>query len=374
MSIMASPKPTKPSISKRHFFYTILALFLATLVLIVVIIYQSIFAKTQRPAHVLSVGKGDTFYSLLAREPWQTSALSSKLATRLYIKFHATESLYQGVYRIPANASLQEVIEILNKGAKVAMVKVQIIEGKTTKDLYRTLKNTQGLHLELLSPQKEPYTWADVAQDNTAVAKGLGINTPNGNLEGWFAPDTYFFAQGTSDKVVLQRLYDSQKSILEKAWQNRNDDLPYKSSYEALIMASIIEKETGVKAERADVSAVFVNRLRQNMRLQTDPTIIYGLFDRYDGKIYKSNIAEKTDYNTYQIDGLPPTPIALPSVAAIKAAMQPSDVPYLYFVATGNGGHKFSITLNEHNQAVAQYRTVIAEKATQQAQEKQSTE
>lgn len=361
---MTTPKtPTKkPIASHRHFFKIILALFLATLAFIALIIYQTAFAKTDRPAHAMSVGKGDNFYNLLANDPWQNSILSSKIATRLYIKFHATDSLYQGVYRIPANASLKEVVEILNKGAKVAMIKVQIIEGKTTKDLYNTLKNTPGINLELLSPKKESYTWADVVQDNAAVAKGLGINTPNGNLEGWFAPDTYFFAQGTSDKVVLQRLYDSQKSILEKAWQNRDDDLPYKSSYEALIMASIIEKETGIKAERNDVSAVFVNRLRQNMRLQTDPTIIYGLFDRYDGKIYKNNISEKTDYNTYQIDGLPPTPIALPSAEAIKATMHPSNVPYMYFVATGNGGHKFSVTLDEHNKAVADYRAVIAEK------------
>ena len=333
------------------------------------VIYMSIFAPTNRPAHTLNVAKGDTYHSLLVASPWQTSAFTSSTATRLYLKLHAKGQLHQGSYLIPANASLKQVVDILGKGAKVSMVKVQIIEGKTIKDLYQTLKSTDGIRLELLTPKADGYSWVDVERDNKAVADALGIQSPNGNLEGYFAPDTYFFAQGTSDKAILKRLYDTQTATLQKAWESRADNLPYKTPYEALIMASIIEKETGIKSERNDVSAVFVNRLRQGMRLQTDPTIIYGLFDRYDGKIYKSNISEKTAYNTYQIDGLPPTPIALPSAEAIKATMHPSGVPYVYFVATGHGGHKFSVTLDEHNKAVSKYRAVVAEKASQQSDE-----
>ena len=342
-----------------------LIIFIIAMVTLGVIIYRTAFATTDRPAHTLTIKKGDTYHELLANPTWQNKPLASSLLTRLYLKVHATGTLHQGAYQIPANASLKDVVDILNKGAKVALVKVQIIEGKTIKDLYHTLKTTDGITLDVLTPKRDSYTWSDVATDNKKVAQALGISTPNGNLEGQFAPDTYFFAQGTSDKVILKRLHDSQKTVLDKAWQGRDKNLPYKSPYEALIMASIIEKETGIKTERNDVSAVFVNRLRQGMRLQTDPTIIYGLFDRYDGKIYKSNIAEKTAYNTYQIDGLPPTPIALPSTQAIQAAMHPSNVPYIYFVATGNGGHKFSVTLDEHNQAVSQYRAVMAQKATQ---------
>lgn len=328
----------------------------------IVFLYGSVFAPSNREAQVLTVKKGDTYQSLLVKNKWQTSPLSLGAIAKLYLKFHATKPLHAGVYRIPANASLEQVVKILAQGADVAMVKVQLIEGKTIKDLYHTIKSTDGIVLKVLSPAKSDYTWQDVKTDNEQVAKLLGVQTPNGNLEGYFAPDTYFFAKGTSDGVVLQKLYDTQKQTLEQAWQNRNQNLPYKTPYEALIMASIIEKETGIATERANVSAVFVNRLRQGMKLQTDPTIIYGLFDRYDGKIYKSNIDEKTAYNTYQIDGLPPTPIAMPSAAAIKATMHPADVPYIYFVATGKGGHKFSITLDEHNKAVADYRKVMADK------------
>lgn len=350
-----TPTPKPPLLT-----YIVAVFIFCGIVLVALITYQSVFAKTDRPAQKLSVEKGDTYHSLLVAKPWQQNALASSFATRLYIKFYANSTLHQGVYDIPKGASLKDVIDILGKGADVAMVKVQIIEGKTTKDLYHILKNTDGIRLETLTPKADGYSWVDVARDNQAVAKALDISTPNGNLEGWFAPDTYFFSQETSDTAILKLLYRTQKERLDKAWQERADNLPYQDPYQALIMASIIEKETGIKSERNDVSAVFVNRLRQNMRLQTDPTIIYGLFDRYDGKIYKSNISEKTDYNTYQIDGLPPTPIALPSAEAIKATMHPSDVPYVYFVATGTGGHKFSVTLDEHNQAVGQYRATVA--------------
>ncbi|MDO4441117.1 MAG: endolytic transglycosylase MltG [Moraxella sp.] len=326
------------------------------------IMYASIFAKTDRQAQTLDVKKGDTYYSLLADDKWQTSPLASSTAAKLYLKLAARTPLQEGTYQIPAKASLKQVLSILTQGAKVQMVKVQIIEGKTVKDLYHTLKNTDGITLEILTPKADGYSWADVHRDNEAVSQALGITTVNGNLEGWFAPNTYLFDQGTTDRQILQKLYDDQQKTLSAAWENRQQNLPYKNSYEALIMASIIEKETGLADERHKVAAVFINRLRKDMRLQTDPTIIYGLFDRYDGKIYRSNIQEKTDYNTYQIDGLPPTPIALPSKAAIEAAMNPEATDVLFFVATGKGGHKFSRTLDEHNRAVAEYRAVMAQK------------
>lgn len=364
------PKKAKsdPKKTKTPLRWLIPAVLVCVVAMFFLSLYITVFAKTDRPAKLLVVGKGDTYQSLFVKNHWQNKPLSLPILTRLYLKFHAKGTLEQGAYTIPANASLQEAVEILGKGAEVAMIKVQLIEGKTIKDLYYTLKNTDGVQLETLSPKSDGYTWQAVLADNAKVGQALKIDQQalgekfNGNLEGLFAPNTYYFAKGTTDTAILKKLYDTQKTALDKAWAGRDKNLPYQSPYELLIMASIIEKETGLKDERNKVSAVFVNRLRQNMRLQTDPTIIYGLFDRYDGKIYRSNIDEKTDYNTYQIDGLPPTPIAMPSAEALMAAAHPENTDVIFFVATGKGGHKFSKTLDEHNQAVAEYRRVMADK------------
>lgn len=327
--------------------------------------YQSIFASTNKEAQSISVGKGDTYHGLLVNKLWSDAPLASALMTKIYLAMTANKPLQAGEYQIPAGASLAQTVQILSQGAKVEEISIRIIEGKTTKDLYHIIKNTEGVVLQTLTPPADGYAWTDVARDNEAVAKALNISTPNGNLEGWFAPNTYRFNKGVTDTAILQRLYQEQQKTLEAAWAKRDANLPYKTPYEALIMASIIEKETGVVSERELVSAVFVNRLRKGMRLQTDPTIIYGLFDRYDGKIYKSNIAERTDYNTYQIDGLPPTPIALPSAKSIETVMHPANSDVLFFVATGNGGHTFTRTNAEHEAAVAKYRAVMKQKESQ---------
>ena len=202
-------------------------------------------------------------------------------------------------------------MDVLAQGEKVAFVKVQIIEGKTAKDLYRVLKDNSGITNDVISQDGKRVDTAKLGLDLPAEYM------PDGNLEGWFSPDTYYFNEGSSDKKVLSDLFKRQYSALMDNWQNRKADLPYANPYEALIMASIIEKETSVPSERNEVAGVFVNRLRKNMRLQTDPTVIYGMGERYDGNIRKSDLAEKTAYNTYQIDGLPPTPIALPSIDSI---------------------------------------------------------
>lgn len=360
-----SPKtptnPTQQGIAKSLRF---LALVLNVVVLVVgVMFYVSIFRPLNNPAKIIMVDKGDTYQSLLMDKSWQKIPKVSSWAIRLYLKYAAKEPLHAGAYRMPANVSIKQAVGVLQKGADASMIKVQIIEGKTIKDLYYKLKTTKGIKLEALAPlaKGEKYTWADVAKDNTKVAKALGIEGVT-HLEGYFAPDTYYFNESVSDVAILKQLYQRQQKLLSNAWQSRDKELPYKNAQEMLIMASIIEKETGVPSERPQVSAVFVNRLRLGMKLQTDPTIIYGLFDRYDGKIYRSNIDEKNAYNTYQIDGLPATPIALPSMQAINAAAHPDTHNYLYFVATGKGGHTFSETLAEHNKAVAEYRKVIKEK------------
>jgi UPF0755 protein len=175
--------------------------------------------------------------------------------------------------------------------------------------------------------------------------------------EGRFFPDSYRFAAGTTDRRILELAYDRMQRELEQAWTARAPDLPIKDSEQALILASIVEKETGREDERAKVAAVFINRLSQGMRLQSDPTVIYGLGSRYDGDIHTRDLVTDTPYNTYTRAGLPPTPIALPGAASLQATLHPADIDALYFVATGNGdgSHHFSATLAEHDAAVRAY-------------------
>ena len=177
-----------------------------------------------------------------------------------------------------------------------------------------------------------------------------------GVAEGLFFPDTFYFDRNTSDTVILQRSYDAMQSKLSKAWAGREAGLPYKNSYQALIMASIIEKETGKAGERAMIAGVFINRLRIGMRLQTDPTVIYGMGAQYKGNIRKKDLLADTPYNTYTRNGLPPTPIAMPGFAAIDAALHPAKTKAFYFVGKGDGSHAFSNNLVEHNRSVVRYQ------------------
>jgi len=176
------------------------------------------------------------------------------------------------------------------------------------------------------------------------------------NPEGLFFPDTYQYVYGDSDVTILKRARKLMTEVLDEAWSNRAESLPYNSAYEALIMASIVERESGHASEREDIAGVFVRRLRKGMRLQTDPTVIYGMGVAYDGNLRKKDLRKPTPYNTYVIKGLPPTPIALPGKEAIEATMHPAPGDALYFVAKGDGSHQFSASLEEHNRAVQHYQ------------------
>ena len=176
------------------------------------------------------------------------------------------------------------------------------------------------------------------------------------NPEGLFSPNTYNFTAGTPDVVIFELAYQTQKRVLKKLWSERIDGLPIKTPYEALILASIIEKETGVLNEQAKISEVFINRLNKRIRLQADPTVIYGLGHKFDGNLRKKDLKSDTPYNTYTRFGLPPTPISLPGESAIKAVLNPTKTGNLYFVARGDGTHYFSKTLKEHNKAVNKYQ------------------
>ena len=186
-----------------------------------------------------------------------------------------------------------------------------------------------------------------------AIARALGI--PDAQPEGWIFPETFYFSRGSSDLAVLKRAHRLMQNHLNAQWNKRAADLPLATPYEALILASIIEKETGKAADRVMVASVFVNRLRINMRLQTDPTVIYGMGDEYTGVIRRRDLQADTPWNTYTRGGLPPTPIAMPGLAAIQAALNPADSKMLYFVARGDGSSQFSRTLDEHNAAVYKY-------------------
>lgn len=182
------------------------------------------------------------------------------------------------------------------------------------------------------------------------------IGHPGEHPEGMFLPDTYYFPRLTTDVAFLQRAYNATQLFLTENWPNRSIDVEFKTPYEALIMASIVEKETGLPSERKQIAGVFNRRLQKRMRLQTDPTVIYGLGQTFDGNIRRRDLRKDTPYNTYLHSGLPPTPIAMPGRAAILAALQPMPGLDLYFVARGDGGHEFSATLEQHNAAVVEYQ------------------
>lgn len=247
-----------------------------------------------------------------------------------------------GEYRVEPETTLPELLEQMVSG-KVVMNALTVIEGMTARELIDAVH----AHPKIIK------TLETVTVD--AVMKALG--EPDKKGEGWFLPETYHFPSNTTDIDFLRRAYQQMQLELERAWENRAEDLPYETPYEALIMASIIEKETGIAEERPQIAGVFVRRLQKGMRLQTDPTVIYGMGDKFDGNLRRKDLHSDTPYNTYTRGGLPPTPICLPSIESIEAALHPADGDSLYFVATGNDGrHKFSATLREHNNAVRKYQ------------------
>ena len=369
--ISGEGKPREYKVDNPSFFmqrgYQVLLVLGLIAAFLLVMVYQTLFGRIEQPAQMVTIEKGQTYYGLLPQWQQQIPLFSASVA-KLYIKSQVDAPLHAGIYQLPENPTMAEALQVLEQGAKAAMVKVQIIEGKTSQDLYQTLRDNNGIKKEVLTADSDNTSIAQ-ALDLVGILPSAVVNSSdpivNHNLEGWFAPDTYYYGEGTSDKQVLTDLYKRQQQTLTEAWENRAADLPYKTPYEALIMASIIEKETSVVEERPLVAAVFKNRLDKGMRMQTDPTIIYGMGSRYDGNIRRKDIDEKTSYNTYQIDGLPPTPIALPSAASIEATLHPADSDALYFVATGTGGHKFTSSLAEHNQAVRDYLSVMREKKAQ---------
>ncbi len=246
-----------------------------------------------------------------------------------------------GVYTLDRPLTPLELYGKIERG-EVSQAIVQFIEGWNWREVRAALA-------------AQPLLKHDSANlDDAALLRMLGAEETH--PEGLLFPDTYYYAPHSSDVEVLRRAYRLQSNKLQAAWEGRAPGLPYKTPYEALIMASIVEKETGVASERPLIAGVFINRLRRGMRLQTDPTVIYGLGERFDGNLRKIDLQTDTPYNTYTRAGLPPTPIAMPGEAAIRAALNPEQTDALYFVARGDGSHVFSSTLEAHNRAVNRYQ------------------
>lgn len=250
-------------------------------------------------------------------------------------------TLKVGVYTLDRPLTPLELYAKIQRG-EVSQAMVQFIEGWNWREVRAALA-------------AQPLLQNDSAgMSDAEIMRTIGAGEPH--PEGLLFPDTYFYAPHTSDLQVLRRAYRLQQQKLAAAWEARAPGLPYKTPYEALIMASIVEKETGAAFERPMIAGVFINRLRLRMRLQTDPTVIYGLGERFDGNLRKVDLRTDTPYNTYTRAGLPPTPIAMPSEAAIKAALNPASTRALYFVARGDGTHVFSDDLVAHNRAVNRYQ------------------
>ncbi|HEY0766837.1 MAG TPA: endolytic transglycosylase MltG [Steroidobacteraceae bacterium] len=290
----------------------------------------------------IEVEPGASLRSVLGRLE-ATGAVRHARAVELYLRVRGREPRVQaGTYEIAAHASPEQIIALFEQG-KVILEQLTVVEGATFGEFREALD--QHPHVLHTLRGKSP----------AEVMAALGH--PGVHAEGEFFPDTYRFAANTADVAILGLAYDSMQRVLAAAWQERSASLPFETPYQALILASMVEKEAALKSERARIAGVFVNRLRKGMRLQSDPTVIYGLGEKYDGSIHTRDLLKDTPYNTYTREGLPPTPVALPGRESVLAAVGPEPTDALFFVATGrgDGAHHFSSTLEEHNSAVKAY-------------------
>ncbi|BBH34639.1 endolytic transglycosylase MltG [Pseudomonas sp. St290] len=261
---------------------------------------------------------------------------------RIYWRFNlADQPLHSGEYRMVPGMTMEGLIGVWKRG-EVVQYSVTLVEGW----------NFRQVRAALAKDEKLQQTLTDLSDSQVMERIGHSGIFP----EGRFFPDTYRFVRGTSDVDLLKKAYDRLEDVLAKEWAQRSADVPYTQPYQALIMASLVEKETGVPQERGQIAGVFVRRMRLGMLLQTDPTVIYGLGERYTGKLTRAHLKEENPYNTYLIPGLPPTPIAMVGREAIHAALNPTSGNSLYFVARGDGSHVFSDDLESHNNAVREFQ------------------
>ena len=315
--------------------------------------YQKLTSFVHTPVNVtqdqlLTIERGTTGSKLAALLEQENILEHADLLPWLLKLQPQLNKVKAGTYSLTGVKTLQDLLDMINSG-KEAQFSVKFIEGKTFKEWRKNLENAPHLKQTLQGKtDKEIMALLDIP----AVAKAV---YEWNNMDGWLYPDTYNYTPNSTDLELLKRSTTRLQKALDKAWSERDENLPLADPYQMLILASIVEKETGIAEERPQVASVFINRLKANMKLQTDPTVIYGMGESYTGNIRKKDLETITPYNTYMIEGLPPTPIAMVSESALQAVAHPAKTDFYYFVADGSGGHKFTRNLNEHNKAVQEY-------------------
>jgi len=279
--------------------------------------------------------------SSIANDFEKNGWIKHKEYLKFYAKYHELLSIKKGEYSIDKNMT---AIDLLNKlvDGKVILHRITLVEGWNFKQMMSEIQKHPAIKQTL--------------SDKSAKEIMTILGKPSLHHEGQFLPDTYLFSAHTADIEILMNSHEAMQTVINTQWPRLDKTSPIKSSYEMLILASIVEKETGAVEERSLIAAVFLSRLNKKMKLQTDPTVIYGMGENYKGNIKRKHLKEDTPYNTYVHRGLPPTPISMPGKAAIKAVIEPDERGYLYFVSKGDGTHYFSKTLSEHNAAVRKYQ------------------
>jgi UPF0755 protein len=328
---------------------TVILVFIVLISIIFFVMQQSIESVAGEDYVVVEIKEGQTLSQLAydwQAQGWLPFAKVLLIQARL---LNSAKNIKPGEFEIPKNARVYEVLALLTEG-KSKRYKVSFIEGTRLIDALASLQDAPKLIQDI-----QPLTTENV--EKTLDLDGLP--------EGWIYPDTYVYHSGDTVSAIINQAHQRMQNVLNNEWQayidklliNKIEKLPYRSAYEVLIMASIVEKETGLASERPEIAGVFIRRLRMNMRLQTDPTVIYGLGKSYEGNLRKKHLRDPSNiYNTYRHEGLPPTPIALAGRAAINAALNPDNGDSIYFVAKGDGSHYFSTSLAEHNRAVRKYQ------------------
>ncbi|MFA3790322.1 endolytic transglycosylase MltG [Aliiglaciecola sp. SL4] len=292
-------------------------------------------------SQILVVKKGQYAHSVI-NKLYERSIIKHPVLVKAALKLEPELSqIKAGTYELSLGMSARNMFNKLSRGIEKTY-QISLIEGLRWQDWLIQLNN----HPHLVKSSKSNEQWLEM----------LDPDLPGQSIEGWLLADTYHFTSGTKVEDIVKTAHQALTSYLSEAWQTKQANLPYESPYEALIMASIVEKETGVPIERPRIAAVFVNRLNRGMRLQTDPTVIYGMGEAFDGNIRRKDLRQATPYNTYVIKRLPPTPIAMPSKLSIDAVLHPLYTEEFYFVSKGDGTHYFSETLQQHNRAVRQYQ------------------